>query len=438
MAELDAAVEAARAAFPGWRALPIAERQAMVLALGKAIAEHKDELHRLLTQEQGKPHSDAIGDVLGGVHWCKVYAGMDLPIEVTEDSAERRVEVRHTPLGVVGAIAPWNFPIILAMLKAAPALVAGNTLVLKPSPFTPLTTLRVGELARAIFPPGVLNVICGGDALGPLMTAHSGIDKISFTGSTATGRKVMESASAGLKRVTLELGGNDAAIILPDVDIDAVAKQISAAAFGNTGQICVAVKRVYIHADIYDRFSTALVNLASEARVGDGIEQGTRFGPVQNKQQYARIVSLIEDARDNGYKFLIGGETIDRPGYFLPLTLIDNPPEDSRIVREEQFGPVLPLLRFDDVDDVIRRANDSPYGLGGQVWSGDAERALEIGLQLETGKVFVNQTQAIFPHAPFGGHKASGLGVESALQGLLSYTNAQTVAVSKLSVAVPA
>ena len=151
-----------------------------------------------------------------------------------------------------------------------------------------------------------------------------------------------------------------------------------------------------------------------------------------------RIVSLIEDARDNGYKFLIGGETIDRPGYFLPLTLIDNPPEDSRIVREEQFGPVLPLLRFDDVDDVIRRANDSPYGLGGQVWSGDAERALEIGLQLETGNVFVNQTQAIFPHAPFGGHKASGLGVESALQGLLSYTNAQTVAVSKLSVAVPA
>ena len=438
MAELDAAVEAARAAFPGWRALPIAERQAMVLALGKAIAEHKDELHRLLTQEQGKPHSDAIGDVLGGVHWCKVYAGMDLPIEVTEDSAERRVEVRHTPLGVVGAIAPWNFPIILAMLKAAPALVAGNTLVLKPSPFTPLTTLRVGELARAIFPPGVLNVVCGGDALGPLMTAHSGIDKISFTGSTATGRKVMESASAGLKRVTLELGGNEAAIILPDVDIDAVAKQIFSAAFGNTGQICVAVKRVYIHADIYDRFSTALVNLASEARVGDGIEQGTRFGPVQNKQQYARIVSLIEDARDNGYKFLIGGETIDRPGYFLPLTLIDNPPEDSRIVREEQFGPVLPLLRFDDVDDVIRRANDSPYGLGGQVWSGDAERALEIGLQLETGKVFVNQTQAIFPHAPFGGHKASGLGVESALQGLLSYTNAQTVAVSKLSVAVPA
>ena len=438
MAELDAAVEAARAAFPGWRALPIAERQAMVLALGKAIAEHKDELHRLLTQEQGKPHSDAIGDVLGGAHWCKVYAGMDLPIEVTEDSAERRVEVRHTPLGVVGAIAPWNFPIILAMLKAAPALVAGNTLVLKPSPFTPLTTLRVGELARAIFPPGVLNVVCGGDALGPLMTAHSGIDKISFTGSTATGRKVMESASAGIKRVTLELGGNDAAIILPDVDIDAVAKQIFSAAFGNTGQICVAVKRVYIHADIYDRFSTALVNLASEARVGDGIEQGTRFGPVQNKQQYARIVSLIEDARDNGYKFLIGGETIDRPRYFLPLTLIDNPPEDSRIVREEQFGPVLPLLKFDDVDDVIRRANDSPYGLGGQVWSGDAERALEIGLQLETGKVFVNQTQAIFPHAPFGGHKASGLGVESALQGLLSYTNAQTVAVSKLSVAVPA
>lgn len=436
-AELDAAVDAARAAFPGWRALPLAQRQEMVLALGATIAEHKDELHRLLTQEQGKPHADAIGDVLGGAHWCKVYGRMALPIEVTEDSADRRVEVRHTPLGVVGAIAPWNFPVILAMMKAAPALVAGNTLVLKPSPFTPLTTLRIGELARAIFPPGVFNVVSGGDALGPLMTSHPGIDKISFTGSTATGRKVMESASAGLKRITLELGGNDAAIILPDVDVDAVARQIFAAAFGNSGQICVAVKRVYIHADIYDRFAAELVRLAGDARVGDGSEQGTRFGPVQNKQQYARIVELIEDARDNGYKFLIGGETIDRPGYFLPLTLIDNPPEDSRIVREEQFGPVLPLLKFDSVDEAVRRANDSPYGLGGQVWSGDAERALEIGLQLETGNVFINQMQAIYPHSPFGGHKTSGIGVESAVHGLLAYTNAQTVAVSKKSVAVP-
>ncbi|KQT35303.1 aldehyde dehydrogenase [Sphingomonas sp. Leaf412] len=435
VAELDAAVDAARRAFPAWRATPIAQRQAMVKALGEAIKAHKDELMRLLTSEQGKPHADATGDVLGGAMWCKVYGNMDLPVQVTEDSDDRRVEVRRTPIGVVGALAPWNFPVILAMLKAAPALVAGNTVVLKPSPFTPLTTLRIGELARDIFPAGVLNVLSGGDALGPLMTAHPGIDKISFTGSTATGRKVMESASAGLKRVTLELGGNDAAIVLPDVDVDAVAKQVFAAAFGNSGQICVAVKRLYIHADIYDRFAAALTDLARAAKVGDGAEQGTRFGPMQNSAQFARVKDMIADAKAQGYDFLIGGDAIDRPGYFLPLTLIDNPPEDSRIVQEEQFGPVLPLLKWRDADDVVARANATEYGLGGQVWGGDVDAAIALGDRLETGNVFINQPQAILPHAPFGGHKSSGIGSESALDGLLAYTNAQTVMVGKRPVA---
>lgn len=434
-AELDAAVAAARAAYPAWRATPIEERQALVKALGEAIKANKDELMRLLTSEQGKPHADATGDVLGGAMWCKVYANMAIPTEVAEDSDDRRIEVRRTPLGVVGALAPWNFPVILAMLKAAPALVAGNTVVLKPSPFTPLTTLRIGELARGILPAGVFNVISGGDHLGPLMTKHPGIDKISFTGSTATGRKVMESAAATLKRVTLELGGNDAAIVLPDVDIDAVARQVFAAAFGNSGQICVAVKRLYVHADIYDRFAAALTDLARAAKVGDGSEQGTRFGPMQNRQQYSRVKELIADAHAQGYHFLIGGDEIDRPGYFLPLSLIDNPPEDSRIVQEEQFGPVLPLLKWTDVDDVVARANASEYGLGGQVWSGDADRALEIGSRLETGNIFINQPQAILPQAPFGGHKSSGIGSESALDGLLAYTNAQTVMVSKKAVA---
>ncbi len=430
-AELDRAVAAARAAFPAWRDTPIAERQAMVKALGAKIGEHKDALMRLLTREQGKPHADATGDVLGGAYWCTVFGDMNVPTTVVEDSDKRRLEVRHTPIGVVGALAPWNFPVYLAMLKAAPALVAGNTLVLKPSPFTPLVTLKIGELARAIFPPGVFNVLSGGDQLGPLMTAHPDIDKISFTGSTATGKKVMQSASETLKRVTLELGGNDAAIVMADVDVDTVAQQIFAAAFGNTGQICIAVKRLYVHADIYDRFSQALVALAKAAKVGDGAEQGTKFGPMQNKLQYARVKELIEDAHAKGYKFLVGGETLDRPGYFLPLSLVDNPPDDARIVREEQFGPVLPVLKFDDVDDVVRRANDSPYGLGGQVWSADEAKALEIGSRLQAGSVWINQPQEIFAAAPFGGHKASGIGSESALEGLLAYTNTQTVAVRK-------
>lgn len=429
--ELDAAVAAARAAFPGWRDTPIAERQRLVRALGDALLANRTELARLMTQEQGKPVPASEYDVDKGAMWCSHYAGVDVPVEVVEDNAARRIEVRHPPIGVVGALAPWNFPVALAMLKAAPALVAGNSVVLKPSPFTPLTTLRLGEIAAAILPPGVLNVISGGDHLGPLMTAHPGIDKVSFTGSTATGKRVMESASRSLKRVTLELGGNDAAIILPDVDVDTVAQQIFAAAFGNSGQICIAVKRLYIHADIYDRFAAALVELVRAAKVGDGSEQGTLFGPVQNHQQYARITGLIEDARAQGYDFLIGGDTIDRPGYFLPLTLVDNPPEDSRIVQEEQFGPVLPLLKWTEEDDVIARANASEYGLGGQVWSADEDRAYAIGLKLETGNVFINQPQLLDAIAPFGGHKQSGLGVESAVDGLLAYTNSQTVMVKK-------
>lgn len=434
-AELDAAVAAARAAFPAWRATPLAARQESVRRLGSLLVEHQEELKRLLTAEHGKPLQAALIDVLGGAHWANAYANMDVATEITEDSDERRVEVRRVPIGVVGALAPWNFPVMMMMMKVAPALVTGNTVVLKPSPFTPLTSLRIAELAREIFPAGVLNVISGGDHLGPLMTEHPGIDKITFTGSSATGRRVMASAASGLKRITLELGGNDAAIVLPDVDVDHVAQQIFNSAFGNSGQICVAAKRIYIHKDIYDKFAAAMVDLAKAAKVGDGSEQGVDFGPVQNKQQYARLKGLIEDAKANGYKFLVGGETSDAPGYFIPLSLIDNPPEDSRIVQEEQFGPVLPLLKFDNIDDVVRRANDSIYGLGGSVWSADAEEALAIGSQLETGNVWVNQTQAIYAHSPFGGHKASGIGVESSLEGLLAYTNAQTVVVNKQPVA---
>lgn len=433
--ELDFAISAARSAFPAWAARPLDERQKLVAKLGDAISANKNELIALLTREQGKPTRDATGDVLGSAMWCSTYANMDLPVEVTEDSEKRRIEVHRVPIGVVGAIAPWNFPAILAMLKSAPALVAGNTVVLKPSPTTPLTTLRIGEIARDILPAGVLNVISGGDHLGPLMTAHPGIDKISFTGSTATGRKVMESASKTLKRLTLELGGNDAAIVLPDVDIARVAQQVFGAAFGNSGQICVAIKRLYVHEDIYDAFRDELVAIAESAVVGDGSREGTQFGPMQNKPQYERVKAMLEEAQEEGLHIVTGGYPVDGPGYFLPLTIIDNPPEDSRIVREEQFGPILPLLKFSDENDVIARANDSEYGLGGQVWSGDTSHAAAIGARLLTGNVYINQPQAILPHAPFGGHKASGLGAESARDGLLAFTNPKTIMVSKKSVA---
>ena len=425
--DLDRAIAAARSAFPGWAATPIAERKAALSVLANAIWANADELKRLLTLEQGKPHHEAGAEVMGAGYWLQASTALDLPETVNEDSDDRISITRHIPVGVVGAIAPWNFPLILAMFKVAPGLLAGNTMVLKPSPFTPLTTLKLGELAKDILPAGVLNIVTGGDALGPWMTSHPGFDKITFTGSTATGRRVMASAAPTLKRVTLELGGNDAAIVLPDVDVEKIAEQLFWAAFTNNGQICIATKRMYIHSDIYDALRDAIVAYAKTVKVGDGAEQGTQIGPINNKQQYERVLGLIQDARDKGYKFLLGGEKADVPGYFVPITIIDNPPEDSRIVQEEQFGPVLPLIRFDDYDDVIARTNATDYGLGGSVWSKDEEKAWDLAQKIQSGTVWVNETQHLSPLAAFGGVKQSGVGVEGGLEGLLEYTNAQTL-----------
>ena len=433
--QLDAAVAAARKAFPAWSATPIEKRREALLGIAGVLGGNVEELKRLLTSEQGKPHEGAMGDILGGAYWCQATSTLEIPEKVVEESAERHGITRHVPIGVVGAIAPWNFPIILAMFKVAPALLAGNTVVLKPSPFTPLTTLRMGELLRGVLPDGVLNIVTGGDSLGPWMTSHPGIDKISFTGSSATGRKVMASASETLKRVTLELGGNDAAIVLPDVDVAEVAEKLFWAAFGNSGQICIATKRMYVHKDIYEPLKTAIVDYAKTVKMGDGAEQGTQLGPINNKLQYERVLDLIADSKAKGYKFLMGGDVSPAPGYFVPITIIDNPPENSRIVQEEQFGPILPLLSFDTLEEAIDRANASPYGLGASIWTADEAKALDISSRIAAGTVWINETQHLSPLGAFGGHKQSGLGSEGALEGLLEYTNTQTVYVKKPAVA---
>jgi aldehyde dehydrogenase (NAD+) len=430
-AELDQAVAAARRAFPAWRDTPIADRRRALHAIADTLAAHLDGLMRLLTREHGKTHEISTVDIMGGAWWCRGTSELDLPVIVFEDSDIRRGETRRTPVGVVGAIAAWNYPVLLALIKVAPALLAGNTVVLKPSPFTPLTTLKIGELLRGVLPDGVLNVVSGGDALGPWLTAHPGIDKVTFTGSTQTGRLVAASGASTLKRITLELGGNDAAIVLPDVDVDAVAEPLFWAAFRNSGQVCLATKRLYIHKDIYEPLKAALVAYTKTVKMGDGAEQGTQLGPVQNVAQYKRVLSLIEDAKNQGYTFLTGGEPIDSPGYFIPVTLIDNPPEHARIVQEEQFGPILPLLRFDTVDEAIARANATEYGLGATVWSSDLEAAAQICERLEAGNVWINEAHYLSPFGAFSGHKQSGLGVEGAVEGLLEFTNAKTYYVKK-------
>lgn len=423
--QLDEAVAAARGAFPAWSSLPLAERKRLVQSIAGVVNDHFDEFKQLLTREQGKPFETATAELQGAAYWAMAAAGLELPVETRGDTA-RRVEIRHTPLGVVGAIVPWNYPLLTAMMKIVPALVAGNTVVLKPAPTTPLSTLRLGDLLRGVLPAGVLNVVTGGNELGPWLVAHADVDKISFTGSTATGKKIMQSAVECVKRVTLEMGGNDAAIVLPDVDVDAVAQRLFWGAFLNSGQVCVAAKRIYVHEDIYDRFLAALMAIAKTTRMGAGSEPGVQLGPVQNQAQLERLQRLAGDARAAGLKLLTATQVDSKRGYFFPVTIVDNPPDDSAVVREEAFGPLLPLLKFRDIDEVVERANNTRYGLGGSVWSKDVQAAAAIGERLECGTVWINTIMDAPPDQPMGGHKESGFGVENGQLGLLEYTNVQT------------
>jgi acyl-CoA reductase-like NAD-dependent aldehyde dehydrogenase len=430
-AELDLAVAAATRALPAWKALGWEGRRDLLVKAAKAIEPQLDQFTALFVAEQGRPTALAKGEVQMGAWWLKSVARQDLPNEIVEDSDTRQVIVKHEPLGVVAAIVPWNFPFLLAMWKIAPALLAGNTMVLKPSPYTPLCSLKLAELWRDILPAGVYNVISGDDALGPLMTAHPGFAKISFTGSTATGKRVMEAASRDLKRITLELGGNDAAIVLPDVDVAEVAPKLFFGSFYNSAQVCIATKRLYIHDNIYDEMLGAFHRLAQEAVVGDGAQQGVQYGPVQNRAQYDRVRGLIEGARAEGLTLLQGADVPEGDGYFIPITLVDNPPENAAVVTEEAFGPILPLLRFSDIDDVVARANNCDYGLAGAVWSKDIDAAVAVADRMETGTVWINDNFQNGPHIPFAGAKQSGFGVENGAEGLREFTFPKVIFVPK-------
>ena len=428
--QADEAIEAAAAAFPAWAEVPLAERQAKVAALADAIAANADQFARALTQEQGKPLAEAQGELAWTDGYLRHYATLEIAERTIQDDASGLIQVRRKPLGVVAGIIAWNFPLLVACWKIGPAVIAGNTIVLKPAPTTPVTALMLGELCQKIFPPGVVNIIVDANDLGGYLTADPRIAKVGFTGSTATGKKIMASAAEGLKRLTLELGGNDPGIVLDDVDVRATAQGIFNAAFLNCGQVCLAIKRAYVHDSIYDAMCEELARLAEAAVVDDGLAQGAQIGPIQNKAQYEKVKAFLESARKDG-TIVAGGEAMDRAGYFLRPTIVRDVTDGDRIVDEEQFGPILPVIRFSDVDDVVARANASPYGLGASVWSRDVDRALAVAERIESGSVWVNQHVAIGPHIPMAGVKSSGLGVEQAEEGLAEYTQLSVINVAR-------
>ncbi|MEM8564692.1 MAG: aldehyde dehydrogenase family protein [Pseudomonadota bacterium] len=432
---VDQAVAAARKAFPAWSATSDEERSRLVHAIADALEAHSEELTQLLTLEQGKPAAGFAGmgaafEIGGTLAWAHATADLELPVEVIQDNDEARIEVHRKPLGVIGSITPWNFPLMIAIWHTMPALRSGNTLVIKPSEFTPLTTLRAAEIINEILPPGVFNIVTGDGSLGAAISSHPDINKIVFTGSTATGKKIMESASGNLKRITLELGGNDAAIVLPDTDVASAAPKIFATALFNNGQTCAALKRLYVHEDIYDEMCEALAAIASSVKTGDG-SGDVDFGPIQNQKQYEKVCSIAREAAESGARFLSGGEPSSGPGYFFPVTIVADAADDTRLVAEEPFGPILPVLKFSDVEDALQRANDSSNGLGGSVWSGDTAKASELASRLECGTAWVNSHAMIQPNMPFGGVKESGLGVEFGRYGLEEYTNIQSLYIAK-------
>ncbi|ANG63445.1 aldehyde dehydrogenase [Marinobacterium aestuarii] len=429
--QVDQAVKAAGAAFQSWQYSSRETRVAALNAIADRFEAHAAELAEIITLEQGKPLALAQFEVGGAIAWTRHAATLDIPVEVIEDSEVRRAELHRKPLGVVGSITPWNWPLLIAVWHLMPAIRTGNTVVVKPSSMTPFNTLRMVELMNECLPAGVVNVVTGEGGIGSSMVKHEGIRKIVFTGSTPTGQTIMRNAADNLKRLTLELGGNDAGIVLPDADLDALAPKIFQTAFFNMGQTCAALKRLYVHESQYDALVEKLADIARAQKVGPGMDEGVTFGPVQNRDQFELVSALVEDARSKGARIVTGGERVGDKGYFYAPTIVADITDGTRLVDEEQFGPVLPVIRYSDVDDALRRANDNPNGLGGSVWSSDIDKARAVASRLECGTAWINNHAEVLPHCPFGGSKMSGLGVEFGQDGLLEYTQSQLLNISK-------
>ena len=429
-AQLDEAVKAARGAFADWSRRSSGERAEVCLKIAAIFENNMAELSELITKEQGKP-LDAGGfgsgfEVGGCIGWSQATSAIDLEDKVLVDADGVTAIEQQVPIGVVGSITPWNWPLLIAVWHFIPAIRAGNTVVIKPSENTPLSTLRAVELINEALPAGVLNVVSGAGEIGAAMSSHPGIDKIVFTGSTATGKRVMASASQNITRCTLELGGNDPAIVLPGAPVGAMAPGLFFGSFINAGQTCGAIKRIYVHESEYDAACAALADIASKTTVGNGLDAETDMGPVQNKAQFDKVRKLTKDAVKDGAKLMVGGKTVGR-GYGLTPAILKDCRPGMAIVDDEQFGPVIPLVRYSSLDEAVQMANSTEFGLCASVWGHDPDQLEAVTNQLEAGTVYINTHAELHPMVPFGGVKSSGIGVQFGEAGLRGFTNTKIV-----------
>lgn len=429
--QVDDAIQAAKTAFKTWKNISDADLAQAFSNIAADIRAESAELAELITLEQGKPLGLAQFEVESGASWIEYLSSLEIPVETIADPSGKTIKVYNRPLGVVASITPWNWPFMIAIWHLIPALKTKNCVVNKPSEYTPLSTIKLVEIINRHVPKGVCSVVLGTGEVGGALSGHSDVAKVTFTGSTRTGQRILSNSVDSLKSVVLELGGNDVGLVLEDADLNVVAERIFGSAFLNAGQTCAALKRLYVHESVYDQLTEKLVNIANAQVVGAGLNPETTFGPIQNKAQYEKVKGLITDAVAKGGQIITAQQNVPEKGYFVAPTLVTNVDNGIALVDEEQFGPVLPIIKFSDVNEVIAQTNQSEFGLGGSVWSTDIAKAEEIASRMETGTVWINSHSDLSPAAPFGGWKTSGLGFSFGLDGLLLFTHKQAIHITQ-------